>query len=106
MIREIALIPILPGREAEFEEVFAKRRARVLAEEPETHVYDLFRSSEQESLYVVQEYIASDEAKQFHLKNSTDHAPMMACFNGPFTVHRLDPVLVGPVAGGDEPGKG
>ncbi len=93
MIREIALIPILPGREAEFEAVFAKRRLRVLAEEPETVLYDLFRSDAEPGLYVVNEYFTSDDAKQFHLKNSTDHLPMMACFNGAPVVHRLTPLL-------------
>jgi quinol monooxygenase YgiN len=92
MIREFALIPILPGREAEFEAVFAKRRLRVLAEEPETLTYDLFTSDVEPGLYIVNESFASDEAKQFHLKNSTDHEPMMACFNGKPVVHRLEPV--------------
>ncbi len=94
MIREIAMIPILPGKAAAFEAIFIKRRARVLAEEPGTLLYDLLRSDQGPALYVVQEYFASEAAKAFHLANSTDHEPMMACFDGTPTVHRLAPVIV------------
>ncbi len=94
MIREIALIPILPDKADEFEAIFIKRRARVLAQEPGTLLYDLLRSDQGPALYVVHEYFASEEAKRFHLESSTDHEPMMACFDGTPTVHRLEPVIV------------
>jgi quinol monooxygenase YgiN len=95
MIRELAVIPIQSGREAEFEAIFTARRIRVLAEEPDTLRYDLFRSETQPGLYFVQESFATPEAREFHLRNSTDHLPMMACFGGEPIVHRLNPVAAG-----------
>jgi len=94
MIREIAMIPVLPAKAAEFEAIFIKRRARVLAEEPGTLLYDLLRSDQGQALYDVHEYFASEVDKTFNLANSTDHEPMMACFDGTPTVHRLEPIIV------------
>jgi quinol monooxygenase YgiN len=94
MIREFVLLPILPEKAGEFEAIFAARRRRVLAEEPGTLKYDFFRSDQGEALYVVEEWFADEDAKAFHLANSTDHEPMMACFAGGFTVHRLTPATL------------
>jgi len=94
MIRETVLLPIHPDKAATFEAIFAARRTRVLAEEPGTLKYDLLRSDQGEALYVVEEWFADEDAKAFHLANSTDHEPMMACFAGGFTVHRLTPVFI------------
>jgi quinol monooxygenase YgiN len=92
MIRELAVIPILSGRETEFEAIFTARRLRVLAEEPDTLRYDLHRSETEPGLYFVLESFSTPEAREFHLSNSTDHLPMMACFAGTPVVHRLRPV--------------
>jgi quinol monooxygenase YgiN len=92
MIRELAIIFIQPGREAEFEAIFARRRRRVLAEEPDTLQYDLHRSETEPGTYFVYESFAKPDAREFHLKNSTDHLPMMACFGGSPVVHRLHAV--------------
>ncbi len=83
MLAVIATIRIRPGLEPQFIDIFAARRRRVLREEPETLEYTLYRSASEPVEFTVVERFPSMDGHRAHLANSTDHEPMMACFDGP-----------------------
>jgi quinol monooxygenase YgiN len=79
MIAVIARINVIPGKEAEWEEIFVGRRAWVLEQEPDCLGYDMYRA-ETPGEYVVIERFTSRDAFQAHLKGSVGHEKMIACF--------------------------
>jgi quinol monooxygenase YgiN len=92
MVTVLATVRLIEGKEAEFEAVFAERRVRVLATEPDTLTYDLFRSQEDKSLYTVIESYPSKAAHEAHMKASVGHEKMMVCFAERPTMIYLDAV--------------
>ncbi len=71
MIGIIATLTIQPGKEAEFEAVFADLAQKVRANEPGNVLYQLTRSREAANVYKVLELYADQEALSAHGK--TEH---------------------------------
>jgi quinol monooxygenase YgiN len=82
MLVVFAHIRVKAGLEQTFIDVFTARRRRVLSEEPLTLQYDIFRNDEDPREFTVIERFESMDGHLAHLKASTDHEPMMACFDG------------------------
>ncbi len=82
MLVVFAQIRIKPGMEQTFIDVFTARRRRVLAGEPLTLQYDVYRNDDDPCEFTVIERFESMEGHRAHLKASTDHEPMLACFDG------------------------
>lgn len=85
----VARIRVLPGTEARFESVFARRRAKAIAQEPKTLKYDLYAEAAEPLVYTVIEEFTDAEGLKAHLDGSTDHEELMACFDGKPVVHTL-----------------
>ncbi len=92
MVTVVATVRLIAGKEAEFEAVFTERRARVLATEPDTLTYDLHRSQDDKSVYVVIESYPTKAAHEAHLAASVGHEKMIACFAERPTMVYLDAV--------------
>ena len=93
MIMEVvARVRVLPGREADYERIFAERRRRVLATEPDTLEYTLFRNKSDPSAFIVIERFATEAAYHAHRAASVGHEAMLACHDGPPIIDYLDPV--------------
>jgi quinol monooxygenase YgiN len=92
MIAVLARVRIQTGREREFEVIFAERRARVLATEPDAMQYDLYRSPGESGSFVIIERFPSQQSYRAHLAASRDFERMMACFDGPPVVEMYDAV--------------
>ncbi len=71
MVAVIAVIRVKPGREAEFEQVFAEMTANVKANEPGNQMYQLTRSRAEPQTYKVMEVYADDAALETH--RTSDH---------------------------------
>jgi quinol monooxygenase YgiN len=91
MLNSVVRIKIKSGMEAEWESVMAARRRQVLRDEPDTLVYDVWRSQADPSVYVVMESFASEDARVHHFKSSRGHERMIACFAEPPTTETYDP---------------
>lgn len=85
----VARIRVLPGLQARFESVFARRRAKAIAHEPKTLKYDLYNEAADPLVYTVIEEFADPQGAKDHLAMSTDHEDLMACFDGMPEVHTL-----------------
>lgn len=66
----IVRIPVQPGKEKDFEEVFMAMRTHVLAREPGCNMYDLYKARSQDgetaATYVVMEQWADQAALDKH----------------------------------------
>lgn len=71
MLHVVATLPIRPDKAADFEKVFTALAAKVRAEEKGCLRYDLCRSVESPSTYVVVETYADQDALKVH--SSTPH---------------------------------
>ena len=69
MLGVTAKLPVQPGKEAEFEAVFAELAAQVLAQEDGCHQYELFREPGT-ATYVVFERYADQAALDAHGKTA------------------------------------
>ena len=67
----VATLRIKPGREQEFEAMFAELTEKVRANEPGSQLYKLFRSQTEKSTYVVMEICVDAEALKAH--QQSDH---------------------------------
>ncbi|MCB1646477.1 MAG: antibiotic biosynthesis monooxygenase [Pseudomonadales bacterium] len=82
----IARIPVQPGKNAEFEAVFAELQAAVKANEPGNNFYELHKSSSDENLYIVMEQYADQAAVDAH--GASDHFKTIGAKMGPFMAGR------------------
>lgn len=64
----VATLKVQPGKEAEFEKVFADLRSKVKANEKGCLQYDFFKSKSEPSTYVVMEQYASQADLDAHGK--------------------------------------
>ncbi len=71
MIGVVAVIRAKEGREAEFEAAFADMTAKVKANEPGNHMYQLTRSRTEPRTYKVLEMYADQAALEAH--GASDH---------------------------------
>jgi len=90
MLGIIARVRIHKGREADWERIFAERRKRVLAIEPDTLIYDLLRSKADPSVYIAVERFTSEEAYFAHRAGSQGHEAMLACIDGDPEIDYMD----------------
>lgn len=95
MIGVIATIKIQDGKAAEFEAVFADLSAKVRANEPGNHAYQLCKSRTEPNTYKVLELYADEEALKAH--GASDHFKAAgpgigACLAGRPDVEYLDGV--------------
>ena len=92
MLVVIGSIKILPDKIEEWEAVFANRRAQVLRDEDYTLRYDLYRSAEDPCAYIAIEAFAGADDHDRHLRASTGHEAMIACFAERPVVRKYEPV--------------
>lgn len=71
MIGIVAKLKVQPGKEADFEKVFLELRQNVLANEKGCKLYELYRSKDDRTTYIVMERYDDDAAVDIHRK--TDH---------------------------------
>jgi quinol monooxygenase YgiN len=67
----VATLKIKPGREREFESIITELVEKVLANEPGSQLYKLFRSQTEKGTYVVMEICDDAEALKVH--QQSDH---------------------------------
>lgn len=89
----IATLRVQPGKEADFEAVFAELSAAVRANEPGNSYYRLFRVREEASVYRVMECYDDQAAMDAH--SASDHfrtlgARLGPCLAGAPEIERLD----------------
>ncbi len=89
----IARLPITPGKNEEFEAIFAELEAAVSANEPGNNFYSLHKSREDENSYIVLEQYVDQAALDAH--GQTDHfktlgAKMGSCMAGRPEIEMLD----------------
>ena len=89
----IATLPIQPGKNAEFEAIFAELEAAVKANEPGCNFYSLHKSRADENSYVVLEQYVDQAALDAHGK--TDYfkaigAKMCGCMAGRPNIEIMD----------------
>jgi len=83
MIGMVITLRIKPGKQQDFETIFAERQVGVRANEPGNLAYELYRVHDDDEKYIIVERYASDEAYRYHLALSTSHEAMLACFASP-----------------------
>ena len=89
----VATLPIQPGKNAEFEAIFAELEAAVKANEPGCNFYSLHKSRADENSYVVLEQYVDQDALDEHGK--TDYfkaigAKMGGCMAGRPNIEIMD----------------
>jgi quinol monooxygenase YgiN len=95
MIGVIATLTVQPGKQAEFEAVFARLGAQVRADEPGNIFYQLCRSRESDETYKVLEQYRDEAALDAHRTSAHYRAagPLLAgVLAGAPTVELLDAV--------------
>ncbi len=90
----VATIKVQPGKEAEFEKVFADLRSKVRANETGNLQYDFFKKKD-EATYVVMEQYASEEAMAAH--GQSDHFKAAGPALGAVLAGRPDLLIVSKV---------
>ncbi|MEG3147982.1 putative quinol monooxygenase [Sphingomonas sp. RT2P30] len=95
MIAIIATITVQPGKQADFEPIFADLAAKVRADEPGNVFYQLCRSRENDTTYKVLELYQDQAAVEAHRVSAHFRAagPLLgAVLAGPPVVELLDAV--------------
>ena len=96
MIGVVAVLKVKEGQEAEFERIFKEMTAKVKADEPGNHMYQLTRSRNESRTYKVLEMYADEAALEAH--RTSDHykaggRQMRELVDAPPQVELLDAVL-------------
>jgi quinol monooxygenase YgiN len=95
MIGVIATLTVQPGKQAEFEAVFARLAAQVRADEPGNIFYQLCRSRENDQIYKVLEHYRDQAALDAHRASAHYRAPgplLAGVLAGAPTVELLDAI--------------
>ncbi len=91
----VATLPVQPGKEAEFEKVFADLRSKVKANEKGCLQYDFFKSKSEPATYIVMEQYATQADLDAHGKTDYFRAAgpsLGAVLGGAPTLQFLDKV--------------
>lgn len=91
----VATLKIQEGKEAEFEAIFHDLMAEVRAKEPGNHLYRVFRSRKDKSIFVVMEIYENDDAMKAHGKSDHFRAAnpkIGAVLAGPPDIHFMDAI--------------
>ncbi|MCZ6503014.1 MAG: putative quinol monooxygenase [Gammaproteobacteria bacterium] len=95
MLTFIARMKVKEGKEQEFIELVTELTEKVLANEPDTKIYQFYRLRDVERSFAVIESFTSEAAEKAHLETPyfNDIVPgITECLDGTYTREYLDPL--------------
>ena len=96
MLTFIARMKVKDGKEHEFLELVTELTQKVLANEPDTKIYQFYRLRDAERSFAVIESFTSEAAEQVHLETPyfKEIVPgLTECLDGTYTREYLDPLV-------------
>ena len=97
MLTFIARMKVKDGKEQEFIGLVTELTEKVLANEPDTKIYQFYRLRDAERSFAVIESFTSEAAEKTHLETAyfDDIVPgLLECLDGTFIREYLDPLVL------------